>query len=99
MRQILMRTIALAFLAIALTLSAPLVTEQAAVFAQGTGQMHHPSGQRGRGQVVRRKVVRKGAIGAGGAGLYNVKAKRRGSTLKVKPIKKKSVIDDTDIVQ
>lgn len=96
MRKILMRPIALAFLAIALTVSAPLVTKRANVFAQSTGEMHHPVGQKGR--IVNRKPVRRGAIGAGGAGLYNVRAKRRGTVRKASPVKKKPVMDDTDIV-
>ena len=97
MRQRLMRPVALAFLAIALTLSAPLITEQATAFAQASGELHHPVSQQRK--TISRRPVRRGAIGAGGAGLYNVRAKRGKTVRKVGPIKKKTVFDDTDIVQ
>ena len=76
-----------------------------------TGEAHHPL-NRG-GQIVRRRRVRRGAIGAGGAGIYRNRA-RRGAfgaggagVYKVKTkrrgqkrrlVKKKTVWDDTDIV-
>jgi hypothetical protein len=96
MKQRLIRSITLAFMAIALGLSSPLTGEHSRATAQGTGELHHPASQ--RGQIVRRKIARKGAIGAGGAGVYKAKAKNRKTVRKVRPIKKRSVWDDTDIV-
>ena len=112
MRRILIRPVGLAFLAIALIFLPPVTTKKSTVSAQGTtGEAHHPV-SRG-GQIVRRKRVRRGAIGAGGAGTYAnrtrkgaigaggagvYKVKAKGRGRKGRLTKKKSVWDDTDIV-
>lgn len=113
MKRILIRPVALMFLAIALISLPPLTIGKYTASAQGIiGEAHHAVSR--SGQIVRRKrVVRKGAIGAGGAGVYRNRA-RRGAigaggagVYKVKTnrrgqkrrvVKKKTVWDDTDIV-
>jgi hypothetical protein len=111
-RRTLMRPVGLAFLAIALIALPPLTTKKSTASAQGmAGEAHHPVSR--RGQIVRRKRVRRGAIGAGSAGTYRSRARRgaigaggagvykvraKGHGRKGRLTKKKSVWDDTDIV-
>jgi hypothetical protein len=112
-RRTLIRPLGLALLAIALIALPPLTTEMSTVSAQGTAvEGHHPVSRQRRGQTVRRKRVRRGAIGAGGAGTYRNRARREAigaggaGVYKVKArgrgrrgrVIKKSVWDDTDIV-
>jgi hypothetical protein len=90
----------------------PLTAQKFTASAQAmTGEVHHSLSR--WGQTVRRKRVRRGAIGAGGAGTYRNRA-RRGAigaggagVYRVKAkrrgqkrrlIGKKPVWDDTDIV-
>jgi hypothetical protein len=71
------------------------MAQKSTVFAQGIiGEVYRSVNL--RGQTIRRKRPRRGAIGAGGAGVYQVKARRRGHKRRL--IKKKPVWDDTDIV-
>jgi hypothetical protein len=95
MRRTLLRPVILAFLAMALISLPPVTAKEYAVSAQGIAGEVYPSVSL-RGQIVRRKRPRRGAIGAGGAGVYKVKSKRRGQ--KRRPIRKRPVWDDTDIV-
>jgi len=96
MKRILIGPLALAVLAAAFLPLPSLAAKNPVASAQvATGEAHHQVSR--RGQTVRRKRARRGAIGAGGAGLYRIKARRHGQKRRLIK-KKRPVWDDTDIV-